>query len=139
MTIQAGILKLIAELQRELNITVLYIANNLGLVSAFCDRVGILHKGEIVETGTVKEVLRNPVHPYTLALLNAIPKNKDEGIDLSKLIMSGDSTLAAHGCQNYGKCLEKFDLCRDRVPESKLIDGTHYVACHRAFEGGSRK
>ena len=139
VTIQAGILKLIAELQKELGITVLYIANNLGLVSAFCDRVGILHKGEIVETGTVKEVLRNPVHPYTLTLLNAIPRNREEGIDLSKLIMRGDKALEARGCRNYGKCLEGNDLCRDRAPQFELIDGTHYVACHRASEGGIGK
>jgi ABC-type dipeptide/oligopeptide/nickel transport system ATPase component len=78
VTIQAGILKLIAELQKELKITVLYITNNLGLVSAICDKVGILNKGEIVEMGTVREVLKNPQHPYTLTLLNSIAKSKGD-------------------------------------------------------------
>lgn len=74
VTIQAGILKLIAELQKKLGITILFIANNLGLVSVICDKVGILRQGEIVEMGTVKEVIRAPRHPYTVTLLNAIPK-----------------------------------------------------------------
>jgi len=76
VTIQAGILKLMAQLQRELKITVLFIANNLGLVSAMCDRVGILRNGEILESGTVREVLRSPKHPYTSILLNAIPRGR---------------------------------------------------------------
>ena len=81
VTIQAGILKLIAELQRELGVTVLFIANNLGLVSAICKRVAILNAGRIVETGSVREVLKDPRHPNTLTLLNAIPRNKGERIN----------------------------------------------------------
>ena len=138
VTIQAGILKLIAELRKELKITVLYIANNLGLVSTFCDRVGILHKGQIVEAGNVGEVLRSPVHPYTLTFLNAIPKNRGEKIDLGRLMLSGNDVLAANGCLNFGKCPGGDEACRDRAPRLKLLTGTHYVACHRAFEGDAK-
>ncbi|SDK83612.1 ABC transporter ATP-binding protein [Natronincola ferrireducens] len=78
VTIQAGILKLIKELQRELQVTVLFIANNPTLIPAICDEVGILFEGKIVEKGGIKEVLHNPKHPYTIAMLNAIPKSKQE-------------------------------------------------------------
>lgn len=74
VTIQAGILKLIHELQKELNVTVLYIANNLGLVSAICDEVGILREGKIVESGKPQDVLQNPQHEYTKLLINSITK-----------------------------------------------------------------
>lgn len=85
VTIQAGILKLLAHLQDELKITVLFLANNLGLVSAMCDRMGILRKGEIVESGKVRDVLRSPQHPYTSLLINAIPRTRRERPDLSML------------------------------------------------------
>ena len=74
VTIQAGILKLIANLRHELGVTVLFIANNLGLVSAVCQWVGILLDGRIVETGSVREVVRQPVHPYTTLLLQGDPQ-----------------------------------------------------------------
>ncbi len=72
VTIQAGILKLISELQKKLNVTVLYIANNLGLVSAICDEVGILKNGSIIERGLAKEILTNPQHDYTKMLIRSI-------------------------------------------------------------------
>lgn len=78
VTIQAGILKLLKELQEKFRVTVLFIANNLGLVSTVCDEIGILYKGKIVEAGKVRDVLRNPKHEYTSTLIQAITKNKQE-------------------------------------------------------------
>jgi len=80
VTIQAGILKLIARLQEKLNISVLFIANNLGLVSATCDHLAMLHEGKIIEMGNTKEVLHNPQHPYTKAFIKAIPKDTNSRI-----------------------------------------------------------
>ncbi len=76
VTIQAGILKLLARLQRELKVSILFIANNLGLVSATCDRVAIIKQGRIVEQGPTREVLTNPQHPYTRLLIDAVPDKK---------------------------------------------------------------
>lgn len=91
VTIQAGILKLIHELQNELGITVLFIANNLGLVSAICDRMGILKEGKIIEQGTVDEVLRNPKNEYTKLLLKTVTpssgKNKKSTSSTSENIL----------------------------------------------------
>lgn len=135
VTIQAGILKLIAQLQKELNVTVLFIANNLGLVSVTCDRVGILYQGMIVEIGTVKEVLKTPLHPYTHTLLNAVPRSKQAKIDLSQVGLMGELTESVAGCRYYGRCLRKVERCRVDAPLLTAVDGTHLVACHRLHEG----
>lgn len=136
VTIQAGILKLLAELQEKLKVTVLFIANNLGLVSAVCDRVGILHEGRIVEMGNVREVVKNPLHPYTVTLLNAIPKTKNEKIDLDSLMAKGIKLEKEHtGCSYYNRCVRKEARCKSERSSLTLIEGTHHVACHRALEG----
>jgi oligopeptide/dipeptide ABC transporter ATP-binding protein len=98
VTIQAGILKLIDELRERLNITVLYIANNLGLVSATCERMGILKEGAIIEQGDVRDILQNPQHAYTKALLGAITPNK------SRIRESeGQNAEALHSVRNLKK------------------------------------
>lgn len=136
VTIQAGILKLVAELQRELGVTVLFIANNLGLVSAICNRVAILHEGRIVETGKVKEVLKDPRHPYTLTLLNAIPGNRGERINPDSIVSGGDKDIFKGGCRYYSRCLKKQDICRTEAPAPGQVTATHTAACHMAFKGG---
>ncbi|WP_003545617.1 ABC transporter ATP-binding protein [Desulfotomaculum nigrificans] len=133
VTIQAGILKLIAELQRDLKVSVLFIANNPGLVSAVCNSVAILHQGKIVEKGTVREVLRQPVHPYTAALLSAIPRNKHEKIDLKKLMASGEAA-GNGGCSYYSQCLKRQHKCQQTSPALQLINGSHFAACHLGVE-----
>lgn len=84
VTIQAGILKLFAELQEEFDVTVLFISNNLGLVSAMCDQIGILKDGKIVETGNSQEIMTNPKHEYTKLLLKAITSGDKEKFGLEK-------------------------------------------------------
>lgn len=128
VTIQAGILKLIKGLQRDLNVTVLFIANNPGLISATCDNTAILYKGEIIEKGTTSEVLRNPKHPYTFTLLNAIPKNKDTKIDLSKVIPPNDGEEINEGCIYYNRCLKKQEKCKNKQ-ELIHLEGTHFAKC----------
>ncbi|MEW6624785.1 MAG: ABC transporter ATP-binding protein [Bacillota bacterium] len=132
VTIQAGILKLIDELKEELKVTVLFIANNLGLVSAICNRAGIFYKGRIVEMGTVGEVFKNPKHPYTLTLLKAIPKNKEEKIDISRILVEGEKLQGSDGCLYFERCLKREEICRNSIPVLKNIEGTHCVACYKA-------
>ena len=138
VTIQAGILKLLAELKRELQVTVLFIANNLGLVSAICDRMAVLHEGRVVETGAVREVIRDPRHPYTHVLLRAIPRNRDEEIDLDALAVRGEGPVEVKGCGYFNRCPERRERCRDQRPVLQPVGGSHYVACHVAVEGGER-
>lgn len=129
VTIQAGILKLIKELQKSLNVTVLFIANNPGLISATCDNTAVLYKGIIVEQGKTKEVLRNPQHPYTFTLLHAVPKNKKEKIDLDKVFELHDGESSKEeACIYYNKCIKKQDSCMYEQ-KSVLVGETHYVKC----------
>ena len=131
VTIQAGILKLIARLQKTLNVSVLFIANNLGLVSATCDHLAMLHQGKIIEMGTTKEVLHNPQHPYTKAFIEAIPKVTQPRIHLEQIFKNNGAPVNSTGCPNVNLCFKKEAKCGQTIPKLKLLKGTHYVACHR--------
>lgn len=133
VTIQAGILKLLKELQRTLKVTILFIANNPGLIYSVCDNAAVLYKGTILEKGTTEEVLKNPRHPYTYALLNAIPKNKEEKIVLGGLL-SEDNQVTEIGCKYYNRCSKREEFCKD-VLNFNFISGTHYVKCFKYKEG----
>jgi oligopeptide/dipeptide ABC transporter ATP-binding protein len=128
VTIQAGILKLIKELQTNLKVTVLFIANNPGLISATCNNAAVLYKGEIVEMGTTREVLRNPQHPYTFTMLHAVPKDKDSRIDLSKVIPPDDTNEIEGSCVYYNRCTSKIVKC-EGIQKLVKLEGTHYVKC----------
>lgn len=134
VTIQAGILKLIKELQKTLNVTVLFIANNPGLISATCDNTAVLYKGTIVEQGKTKEVLRNPKHPYTFTLLNAIPRNKKDKVLLNKVLQLHEEANPEGACIYYNKCIKRQDSCKI-IQQNVHIDGSHYVKCSLTKEG----
>jgi oligopeptide/dipeptide ABC transporter ATP-binding protein len=131
VTIQAGILKLIARLQDKLNVSVLFIANNLGLVSATCDHLAMLHEGKIIEVGNTKEVLHNPQHPYTKAFINAILKDTNNCIHFEKTQENNSAQVNYTGCPNINLCLEKEEKCQQLIPPLRPYHGTHFVACHR--------
>jgi oligopeptide/dipeptide ABC transporter ATP-binding protein len=136
VTVQAGVLKTIAALRRDLGVSVLFIANNLGLVSAMCDRVGILMDGRIVETGTVEEVVFSASHPYTRSLLRAIP-TKAAGHEGSESqwaqSLSRFTTENGAHCSYFARCTEGGEVCAGQAkPQLSLLDGTHYVACRVA-------
>ena len=133
VTIQAGILKLLKELEQTLDITILFIANNPELVYWICDNVAVLYKGTIIEKGTAEEVLKNPVHPYTYALLNAIPKNKNEKIDLQGLTTKNIKE-SDEGCIYYHRCAKREDICKKELEFIKM-EGTHYVKCWKSKVG----
>jgi len=133
VTIQAGILKLIARLQKDLNVSVIFIANNLGLVSATCDHLAMLHEGKIIEMGTTKEVLHNPYHPYTRAFIEAIPKDTHHGTHLEQIAKNNGTQINSTGCPNINLCLEKEEKCQQIIPRLRQLKGTHYAACHRVL------
>lgn len=128
VTIQAGILKLIKEMQEEFKVTVLFIANNPELVSVTCKNVAVLYRGEIIEKGTTREVLENPGHPYTAALLNVLPKDENQGGGLSMAMPKHDGAVSEAGCIYYDRCGKKTEECGE-APEFKHMGGTHYVKC----------
>ena len=131
VTIQAGILKLLKELQARLNVTLLFIANNPGLIYATCDHVAILQNGYVVEQGTTHEVLKEGKHPYTDVLLNAIPKDKSfrpRTID----ILEGENPSP---CHYYPWCALRCEACMQE-PHMIHVGGEHYVRCNLAKEAG---
>jgi oligopeptide/dipeptide ABC transporter ATP-binding protein len=129
VTIQAGVLKLIGELQKELKISVLFIANNVGLVNVFCKNVGILYRGKLVEEGPSSMVTRQPLHPYTETLISAIPRNKSEKLKFASLVIKPE---AEKGCPFYSRCPIGEEGCTLREPMLERLDGEHKAACFLA-------
>ncbi len=136
VSIQAQVVNLMEELQQELGLTYLFIAHDLSMVRHICDRVAVMYLGKIVELGPVDEVYDNPQHPYTQALLSAVPV-PDPIIEENRqrIIISGDLPSPANpptGCNFNTRCPVVFDLCHEE-PDPPLIEvrPDHYVACHR--------
>ena len=131
VTVQAGILKTLSRLQHELGVSLLFIANNLSLVSAMCDRVGILLDGRIVESGSVDEVIDNAQHPYTHLLLRAVTSAREQTAQPLEEIETAQGS-----CPYFPRCTMRSCLCNNgRHPELRRISGTHDVACARAALG----
>jgi len=132
VTIQAGILKLIDELIKELGISVLFIANNVNLVFIVSDRVAVLYRGKIIEVGTSQEIKREPIHPYTRRLLGIIPVDRKISnlieTDFKKEISSDD-----FACSYFCKCEERTEICKKDFPILTKISSTHWVNCHRVI------
>ena len=134
VTIQAGILKLLAELQRELKVTVLFIANNLNLIPLTCSRVGLLYQGRIVEQGTVEEVIGNPKHPYTQTLLQSLPRTPEEKEAVRRAMT--ENQAVEEGCLYRNKCRFAEEVCRTGQPEERQLSENHTVTCWR-WKGGT--
>jgi oligopeptide/dipeptide ABC transporter ATP-binding protein len=131
VTVQAGLLKTISQLRVTLGMSVLFIANNLGLVSAVCDRVGILLHGRIVETGLVEEVVAEPLHAHTRDLWRSIPSKHGEGGQLATAVLALGGA-AVSGCWYYPRCRLRERLCLEEPRRLVHIEGSHWVACHVA-------
>ncbi|MEJ5203477.1 MAG: oligopeptide/dipeptide ABC transporter ATP-binding protein, partial [Anaerolineales bacterium] len=127
VTIQAGILKLIDELQRNLRISVLFIANNVSLVNVFCKNVGILYRGKLVEEGPSALVTRHPQHPYTQTLISAIPRDKSEKLRFANIEIKPE---APQGCPFYSRCPMGVERCTQEEPMLEPVGNLqHRAAC----------
>ena len=132
VSIQAQILNLFRELQEEFNLTYLFIAHDLSVIRHISDRVAVMYVGKIVETGPVHEIFNHPQHPYTQALLAAVPE-ADPLKPPPSLTLQGEVATPVDpppGCRLTGRCPLATDICREVDPD--LIDrgGEHFVACH---------
>jgi oligopeptide/dipeptide ABC transporter ATP-binding protein len=133
VTIQAGILKLLATLQREEKLTVLFITNNLSLVPLLCDQTALLYKGQVMECGTVAEVIDGHCHPYTEALIQPLPVTEEEKEAVKTA--TAEEIPVERGCLFQNKCRFCTPLCREQAPEVVSLSPTHKVRCHRYQEG----
>jgi len=136
VSIQAQVVNLLEELQDELNLTYLFIAHDLSMVRHICDRVAVMYLGKIVELAEADELYENPLHPYTQALLSAVPV-PDPTVEerRQRFIISGDVPSPANppvGCNFNTRCPVEFDLCHhDPDPVLTEVSPGHWVACHR--------
>ena len=136
VSIQAQVVNLMEELQEEYGLTYLFIAHDLSMVRHICDRVAVMYLGKIVELGTTKEVYDNPLHPYTQALLSAVPEpDPSKESARRRIIIRGDLPSPANppkGCNFNTRCPVAFELCHHE-PDPPLIEVSpgHWVACHR--------
>ena len=134
VSIQAQILNLLKELQQELALTLLFVGHGLGAVNYVSDRIAVMYLGKIVEMGKAKEIFRNPVHPYTRALLNAVPvPNPEEKQKVKKLLQGeiGNSTNPPSGCRFHQRCPYATTICSQKEPglSETSVGSEHYAAC----------
>lgn len=135
VTIQAQILELMKDLQSKYSTSLLMITHNLGIISELCERVAVMYGGSIIEYGTVREVFKTPLHPYTVGLLGALP-NLEEKTDRLTAI-PGNIANAAHlpsGCCFHPRCQYCTEDCKEKIPSLLRINDDHYVACNRYCE-----
>ena len=136
VSVQAQILNLMLDLQKRLNLTYLFVAHNLSVVKHFCDRVAVMYVGKIVEMASTEEMYHNPRHPYTAALMAAVPV-ADPRIHSGNVELQGEVPSPANppsGCYFHPRCGFAVDKCKQELPAFREITPNHFVACHRADE-----
>lgn len=136
VSVQAQILNLMLELQEKLGLTYLFVAHDLSVVKHISDRVAVMYVGRIVETAPTKELFYQPRHPYTEALMSAVPK-PDPRLRSKRIILQGDVADPANppsGCYFHPRCSYAIDVCKEKTPVQEEISPRHYVSCHRARE-----
>ena len=132
VSIQAQIINLLKELQEKYKLTYLFISHDLSVVEHISDDVGVMYLGSLVETGSKALIFKNPLHPYTQALLSAAPV-PDPTAKRNRIILEGSIPSPANppqGCKFHTRCRECMDICKKIVPESKEVEPGHIVACH---------
>ncbi len=130
VTVQAQILALLKDLRKEIQASILIITHDLGIVAEMCDRVAVMYAGNIVEVADVKEIFRNPLHPYTQGLLRAIPRIDKELETLDSIPGSvPDLIFPPTGCRFHPRCPYAFDACKQYKPPLIEAAPGHFVEC----------
>ena len=136
VSVQAEILNLLQDLQKEFHLTYLFITHDLSVIEHISDRVAVMYVGKIVELAETEELFLGPKHPYTEALLSAIPK-LDPDLKMERIILLGEAADPANppsGCYFHPRCRYAKDICKEKEPEWEEVTPEHFVACHFAKE-----
>jgi peptide/nickel transport system ATP-binding protein len=136
VSIQAQILNLLKDLQGEFNLSYLFISHDLSVVRHLCDRIAVMYVGKLVEIADKNELFTNPLHPYSEALLSAVPK-PDPRARRQRIVLEGDVADPANppsGCYFHPRCQYAVDRCRTEAPQLRELQPGHTVSCHRAEE-----
>jgi oligopeptide transport system ATP-binding protein len=132
VSIQSQVLNLMQDLQKEFGLTYLFIAHDLGVVRHISDRVGVMYLGRMVELSESENLYDKPLHPYTQALLSAVPI-PDPKFERDSILLQGDIPSPSNppsGCAFHTRCPQATEICRQKTPEFKEQSEGHYVACH---------
>lgn len=136
VSIQAQVLNLLKNIQKSFNLTFLFISHDLSVVEHVSDRVAVMYVGKIVELSKTEELFHKPKHPYTEALLSAVPKT-DPGVKMDRLILPGEIPSPANppsGCYFHPRCLYAKEICKNETPPWLEVQPEHFSLCHFACE-----
>ena len=136
VSIQAQVINLLRDLQKELNLTYLFISHDLSVVEHISDKVGVMYLGKMVEFGETEALFEKPLHPYTEALLSAVPV-ADPTVQIERIPLKGEIPNPANppsGCIFHTRCRYCTEKCAQEAPEYKELEPGHFVACHRSEE-----
>jgi peptide/nickel transport system ATP-binding protein len=136
VSVQAQILNLLQDLQADLGLTYLFIAHDLSVVAHISDRVAVMYVGKMVELAPTKELFTSPMHPYTEALMSAIPRPDPQPRE-KRVLLSGEVANPANppsGCYFHPRCTFVKDICKNEEPVFEEVTPGHYCKCHRARE-----
>jgi len=130
VSIAAQILDLLKEMGQRTGATILLITHDLGVVAGYCDRVAVMHAGQVVESASVKKLFRQPLHPYTIKLIHSVPR---VDVDMVMETIPGNVPGLIHpppGCRFADRCQWVMEICRKTRPPVQSLDGDHLVACY---------
>lgn len=141
-SIQAQVINLLMDLQKELGLTYLFISHDLSMVRHISDRICIMYLGSVVELANAQQIDENPVHPYTRALFSAVPQIDDAGWSSRRIKLEGEipnPINAPKGCKFCTRCMWAKQICQEQPPQLEEIEPGHFVACHFCQEMLLRK
>lgn len=132
VSIQAQIINMLKELQKELGLTYVFISHDLSVVKHISDEVGVMYLGNMVEYGTKERIFNNTLHPYTKALFSAVPVPNPH-VKMNRVILKGDIPSPVNppqGCKFHTRCEHCMEICKSVPPQYREVEEGHFCACH---------